>query len=82
MSNDFHWLLKMNSLARRFGDGLKPELEALLRADPPTGTTALPQPLKSAGPGYQTSTPQQRRDAGIVDLFPGKSAPERTARHG
>ena len=33
MSGDLDWMLRMNTLAKGFGDGLKPELEALLLRD-------------------------------------------------
>ncbi|MGR3491569.1 MAG: hypothetical protein ACU0DW_05875 [Shimia sp.] len=73
MSNDFHWLLKMNNLARRYGDGLKPELAALLLAETPPGTTPLPARMKSAGPAEQASSVEERRAAEIVELVPRPS---------
>ncbi|MEM8789065.1 MAG: hypothetical protein AAGE76_12465 [Pseudomonadota bacterium] len=75
---DMDWLLQVNRLARRFGDGLKPELEALLARDArhrAAGVVPLPVTPRSSGPVSQTPPGD---DPGVVP-FPRAEQPERTA---
>lgn len=76
MANDFQWLLAMHDTAARFGDGLKPELEALLRRDMTRfgpGVQDMNIVPVSSGPVQQTATKAQLADAGIPSIGPGAS---------
>ncbi|MEM1079352.1 MAG: hypothetical protein AAGI09_12560 [Pseudomonadota bacterium] len=76
MANDFQWLLAMHETASRFGDGLKPELEALLRSDLAAHgaeVTPLPRPQISSGPAHQPASADRLEEAGIPSIAPGTS---------
>jgi len=71
MARDFDWLLAMNAVAERYGDGLKPELRALLTAADEhqgAGVMQLPIQPRSVGPAEQPATAAQLRAEGIVSL--------------
>ncbi|MEM1302058.1 MAG: hypothetical protein AAGH17_05695 [Pseudomonadota bacterium] len=71
MASDLTWMLAMNNQARAFGDGLKPELEALLlRQVRPAaeGTVPLNTQEVSAGPGHQFASPERLKADGIASL--------------
>lgn len=71
MAKDFTWLLAMHETASRFGDGLKPELETLLRQSSRTeeqGAVPLSSDLVSAGPKHQFATKEQLDRDGIPVL--------------
>lgn len=74
MAHDFQWLLEMHDTAARFGDGLKPELAALLRQDMTRlgpEVAPLARVPVSAGPARQFATKAQLAEAGIPSIAPG-----------
>lgn len=83
MSGDLRHLLSLHDLAARFGSGLKPELEAVLRAqvDPPS-SAAIPLPVRthSVGPAHQTATEEQLSAEGITVLRRPQTANKRPVR--
>lgn len=71
MADDFSWLLKMNELASRHGDGLKPELAKMLGARAEAqlqGAVPLPVRAASSGPAHQFATKEELDRAGIPVL--------------
>lgn len=59
MDQEFQRLLSMHDMAARFGDGLKPELHALLlgrRQMESEKICLLDAPLKSSGPAHHDLT--------------------------
>ncbi|MEM8693358.1 MAG: hypothetical protein AAGG57_15915 [Pseudomonadota bacterium] len=71
MTQDLTWLLTLDRFAKRFGDGLKPELEKLLRErEEQVQMGAIPIPVVevSSGPKHQFATPQQLKESGIPVL--------------
>ena len=71
MAGDLDWLLAMNDAARRFGDGLSPSLEELLKRDErlrAEGVIPLEAPQASAGPVDQIYNPTQIQEGNVLHL--------------
>ena len=79
MAQDFQWLLAMHATASRFGNGLKPELEALLRRDLTRfgpSVSDLGRVPVSSGPAHQIATKAQLAEQGIPSIAPDKALRE------
>lgn len=71
MDQEFQRLLSMHDMAERFGDGLKPELHALLlgrRQMESETVRLLDAPLKSSGPAHHDFAQAELDERGIPVL--------------
>ncbi|MEM9062533.1 MAG: hypothetical protein AAGD13_18885 [Pseudomonadota bacterium] len=79
MAGGLDWLLRLDSIAARPGDGLNPKLAELLRArQVPTSpdVVQLQTSFASSGLGHQTYAEEDLTAAGIPMIGTGKGSPE------